>query len=229
MKIITWNCNLRLKDKFEFLEAHNPDIAIVQECESLPESFFPGARYHWAGKDQKKGLGVVDFTESSEVDQDYNENLAFFLPINLNGGRQKLLATWAFNHRAVTRFGQEYAGQPLRAFEHYYEWMKDSDLIVAGDFNNSAVWDKPKGNNNLSAIAGALSGHGLVSAYHEFTSAEFGKEDHATLYHTKKQEKPYHIDYVFLSSAKGLKDVSVGDYNTWISLSDHVPIIVELE
>lgn len=229
MKLVTWNCNLKLKDKFEFLQALKPDIAVVQECESLPESFFPGATYHWVGKDQKKGLCVIDFTCSSEIDQIYKENLAFFLPINLKPGRQKLLATWAFNHRAASRYGGEYVGEPLYAFSHYQNWLNDGDLIVAGDFNNSVVWDKPNGGNNFCDIERALSDTGLVSAYHEYFSMKFGQEDHATLYHTKSRDKPYHIDYVFLNRTKSLNDVSIGDYDTWIRLSDHMPVFVEYE
>lgn len=229
MKIVTWNCNLRLKDKFEYLAAQSPDIAVVQECESLPESFFPGARFLWAGVDPKKGLGVIDFTDSAYVDQSYDTSLALFLPVNLDGGRQKLLASWAFNHRAASRFGPEYAGQPLKAFNHYHEWMEEGDLIVAGDFNNSVVWDKPKGKNNFSAIAGALSDYGLMSAYHSYTTTKFGEEAQATLYHTKKYDKPYHIDYIFLKDTESIKDLSVGVYDDWIKLSDHVPVMVEVD
>ncbi len=176
----------------------------------MPESFFPGARYLWAGVGAKKGLGVLDFTDSADVDPSYDPSLAFFLPVNFGGGKRKLMASWAFNHRASTRFGPEYAGQPLKAFNHYQQWMETGDLIVAGDFNNSVVWDKPKGNNNFSAIADALADYGLVSAYHVTTSSEFGEEADATLFHTKKREKPYHIDYIFMKSTKSITDLSVG-------------------
>jgi exonuclease III len=234
MKIVTWNCNLRLKDKFENLAALSPDISIVQECEFLPESFFPGARYLWTGIDPKKGLGVIDFTDSANVDKSHDESLAFFLPVNLDSGKQKLLATWAFNHRATNRFGPEYAGQPLKAFSHYHQWMEGGDLIVAGDFNNSVVWDKPEGKNNFDAIASTLSNYGLASAYHAFNKTAsgnktaFGEESHATFYHTKKLEKPYHIDYVFIKNTERIKDMWVGGYDEWIKLSDHVPVMVEV-
>jgi hypothetical protein len=40
-------------------------------------------------------------------------------------------------------------------------------------------------------------------------------------------DKTYHIDYVYL---KGLETIQldVGNYNDWVKLSNHVPIITEL-
>jgi len=46
-------------------------------------------------------------------------------------------------------------------------------------------------------------------------------------YLLKKKEKPYHIDYIFASNSfiNNLKSCSVGKYNDWIKLSDHMPIL----
>ena len=54
MKIITWNCCLNLSKKFEEINRLNPDILIIQECEELPEDFFPNARYYWTGHTKNK-------------------------------------------------------------------------------------------------------------------------------------------------------------------------------
>ena len=35
MKLLTWNCNLNLAQKFQILEPYNCDIFIIQECERL--------------------------------------------------------------------------------------------------------------------------------------------------------------------------------------------------
>ena len=35
MRVITWNCNVNFKKKFELLQSLSPDIAIIQECEKL--------------------------------------------------------------------------------------------------------------------------------------------------------------------------------------------------
>ena len=40
MKIITWNCNLKFKQKFELISSYDPDICFVQECENLNTTSF---------------------------------------------------------------------------------------------------------------------------------------------------------------------------------------------
>ena len=228
MRIITWNCNLKLATKFEHLAALEPDVAIVQESEELPEAYFPNAQYYWVGQNPKKGLGVLVFDREASVDPSFNDKLAFFLPINLQGGI-RLLATWAFNYRAPGRFGADFDGSALNAFNHYHEWLRNGDVVVAGDFNNSVVWDKPRGKYNFSDIDSRLSQHGLVSAYHSHHAVNFGCEPKGTLFHTKKRDKPFYIDYIYIDKNKPLKSVSVGDYDEWIQLSDHVPVVVDVE
>ena len=58
MKIISWNCNLKFKQKFELISSYDPDICFVQECENLNSDFFPGYKYFWTGRNENKGLGV---------------------------------------------------------------------------------------------------------------------------------------------------------------------------
>jgi len=77
---------------------------------------------------------------------------------------------------------------------------------------------------NTNAV---LESMGFKSCYHKLNNEDFGTEECATLYHTKKRDKTYHIDYVFL---KGLnpKSIEIGSYDDWIKLSDHVPVVVEI-
>jgi len=44
----------------------------------------------------------------------------------------------------------------------------------------------------------------------------------------RHKNKPYHIDYCFASAElmSGQQTVEVGDYDEWIGLSDHVPVII---
>ena len=86
MKIVSWNCCLKLSKKFDAIKSLNPDILIVQECEELPLDFFLNAEYHWIGHNQNKGVGVVLFNNSAEVDNSFNNKLDYFLPLNLENG-----------------------------------------------------------------------------------------------------------------------------------------------
>ena len=67
---------------------------------------------------------------------------------------------------------------------------------------------------------------GFASAYHTNTDDDFGYEESATFFHTKQESKKYHIDYLYLKSLE-FGSVELGNYDEWIKLSDHVPIMVE--
>ena len=66
------------------------------------------------------------------------------------------------------------------------------------------------------------------SAYHDLTGGDFGSEKDPTFFHTKKEKKPYHIDYLFLKGMEA-KTFDIGSYEDWITNSDHVPLICEIK
>ena len=43
----------------------------------------------------------------------------------------------------------------------------------------------------------------------------------------RHKDKPYHIDYSFVSAdmAEKINSVEIGDYDFWTQYSDHVPVI----
>ena len=106
--------------------------------------------------------------------------------------------------------------------------MSDADIpcVFGGDFKNSLIWDRPNKGNNFFDINTQLESLGFVSAYHKNTNEHFGAEGAATFFQTKAKSKKYHIDYLYLRSLK-VTSVEVGNYEDWIKLSDHVPIVVE--
>ena len=221
MKIISWNCNLKFAKKFEAIESFSPDICFIQECEDLPIDFFPDYQYFWTGRNTNKGLGILTKDKTASVNNSHNEKLINFLPVNSHG--MSLLGIWAYNHRAV-RFGSEFNGNTIDAIDYYKSWIQESDqAIVAGDFNNSVIWDKPNNRNNFVEINTQLEEVRLKSLYHLLTKETFGEEGKGTLFHTKNESKKYHIDYIY---SKGIDSISldIGLYNDWIKLSDHVPL-----
>jgi exonuclease III len=227
MKIISWNCCLNLSKKFDKIKKLNPDILIIQECEELPEDFFPNAKYYRTGHTKNKGIGVVLFDNVAEIAPSFNNKLDYFLPLNLDNGI-RLLALWSFTHRAAGRFGEGHVGHVSDAIEYYRDWLESAEkAIISGDFNNSVIWDKGDKESNFKNTNLALESIGFKSSYHKLNNEEFGKEKRATLYHTKNKDKTYHIDYVYL---KGLepKEIEVGSYADWIQFSDHVPVIVNI-
>ena len=227
MKIITWNCNLNLVKKFEHISKESPDIAIIQECEKLDENYFPNSKYFWLGKNEKKGLGVIVFNHSAKVSESLNEKLIYFLPIETD--ILNIIGVWAYNHRAAPKFGVDFSGNTSDALTNYEALLSSNKKVLfAGDFNNSVIWDKGNKENNFSNINNKLNSLGLKSSYHEYTNEKFGEESKGTLFHTKKQSKPYFIDYIYYKEMN-LSKVYVGQYDEWISLSDHMPVIAEFK
>jgi len=226
MKVITWNCNLKFKRKFELINSYDPDICFIQECEKLNPNFFPNYKYLLTGKNENKGLGVLTRKNDFFVDESHNEDLINFLPIKSDN--LKLLGVWSFNHRA-SKFGSGLSGNTIDAINYYKNWLGNNNerSIVAGDFNNSVIWDKKNNANNLSNINDHLEDLGFVSNYHKLKGEDFGKESSATFFHTKMESKKYHIDYIYSKNIKP-KNLEVGPFSQWIDHSDHCPIIVKM-
>ena len=225
MRVITWNCNLKFKEKFELVNSYDPDICFIQECEKLKSSFFPNYKYFWTGRNENKGLGVLTKKNDFFVYESHNKDLINFLPIASDG--LKLLGVWSFNHRA-RKFGSEVSGNTIDAINFYRDWFGGNNerCVIAGDFNNSIIWDKKNNDNNFNNINDNLVNLGFVSNYHKLEKEAFGKESSATFFHTKKDSKQYHIDYIYSKSLNTL-ELKVGSYSEWISYSDHSPLIVE--
>ena len=224
MIITSWNCNLKLKSKYECIESLDSDILIIQECEKLNQDYFPSTQYYWTGRDENKGLGVLVKKDTANICKLHNPNFIHFLPIetdNLN-----IMGVWAFNHRAV-KYGDNANGRTLDAINYYDGWLKDSQKsIFAGDFNNSIIWDR-KSNPSFRNINNELSLLGYESSYHKQTQDQFGKEEETTFYHTKKEDKKYHIDYIYIKNMN-IKSLKVGSYDKWIEHSDHCPVSIEV-
>ena len=79
---------------------------------------------------------------------------------------------------------------------------------------------------NFNNINDRLMGLGFVSNYHKVEGETFGEESSATFFHTKKESKKYHIDYIYSKNLSPL-ELKVGTYSEWISYSDHSPLIAE--
>jgi len=126
-------------------------------------------------------------------------------------------------------------GPLRRALSRYRDFLSHPATMIAGDLNSNTIWDKPGWRINHSTKVRILEeDFGLVSAYHAVRGELHGKETVPTLYwrDRTKDGPTYHIDYVFLPSRWiGKAKVDVGTFETWCGagLSDHVPVIVDVE
>lgn len=228
MKLATWNCNQAFRKKQRQLLELDPDIAVVQECENPAKKgdWSKFTDWRWRGDDQNKGLAV--FTRNGltiDVTLDIC-GAEYFLYIETE--EVNVLAVWAMNDKEKPH--QRYIGQVYTALQNYSELI-DKNTIIAGDFNWNHIWDKSPNSplcGDFADVRALLNQNELCSAYHEICNEEFGSEEESTFYMHKKEEKSYHIDYVFISSqlANLEKKITVGRYNDWITASDHMPLLV---
>jgi len=147
------------------------------------------------------------------------------LPCKINNDFD-IVAVWTHRNNSPN-FG--YIGQLWKYLQVNKE--KLNTTIIAGDFNSNAIWYEWDRWWNHSDVVNELKEVGIESFYHKFSGEHQGKETKPTLYFQRKQERPYHIDYVFGAQRffDGLKNIEIGHADKWLEISDHMPIICEFE
>ncbi|HET6226425.1 MAG TPA: endonuclease/exonuclease/phosphatase family protein [Bacteroidia bacterium] len=232
MKIITWNCNMAFRKKADFILAHKPDILIVPECEHPDKLKFntdtpKPTDILWFGMNRNKGIGIFSYTKFKfKLLNTHNPDLRMIIPIGVTGGKYDftLYAIWANNPEDPD--GQ-YIEQVWKAIQHYDQDLNNTTILI-GDFNSNSIWDRKHKESNHSNVVKFLESKDIFSSYHLFHKQIQGKEKHPTLYMYRHQDKPYHIDYCFVSKdiARKIKSVEIGGFDFWRKHSDHVPLIV---
>jgi exodeoxyribonuclease-3 len=227
---------MAFRKKAEAILTHKPDILVVPECEHPDKLLFPfdvakPTDILWFGKNKNKGLAIFSYCDFRfKVLDIHNKDLEMIIPIAVTGGEFEfnLFAIWANN---PTDIDGQYIEQVWKAMHHYDALLKDTKTILVGDFNSNTIWDRKRREGNHSNVVRLLEEKGIFSSYHLHHRQKQGTEKHPTLYMYRHKDKPYHIDYCFVSAdiAKKLLSVEVGGYKRWAKYSDHVPLIVTID
>lgn len=200
----------------------SPDLSVVQEAVK-PKGHNGGER--WGGRSSRNDLAVFcsDKFKIEPADIDLNAPLSI-LPFRIKGVIEyNLLAVW-------TQKEDKYINGLNIALDVYSHFLKEKLSFVVGDFNGSAIWDKPKAKFDFSRLASRLENEfGYKSAYHDYYVEEYGKESIPTHYFRWNQDRKYHIDYIYVPKDITVESVTVGEYTEWAKLSDHRPLIVDLK
>lgn len=219
MKIISWNCRGKFREKYSLIKPYNADIYVIQECENpqkhpvILSEFY--ANYFWYGEKDSKGLGIFAKPEIQMIKNDWPTYcLRHFLSVRINGTFD-LLGVWA-----SAPYIEEYYIYQTINIDKYTE-----STVIIGDFNSNTIWDRDHGNRNHSAVVKELNEKGLVSAYHFVTGEKAGYETQSTFFLYKNPNKKYHIDYCFLKY-DNIVDFQIFNYERWLKYSDHTPIQV---
>lgn len=221
MRIVSWNCNGKFREKLQEILAVDADIYVIQECENPAESNSIAYKnfaqnYLWTGENKSKGLGVFARKGIQLAENKWQKYcLRNFLSIKVNNCFD-LVAVWA-----CKPYIEEYYIYQNINISNYNE-----NTIIIGDFNSNAIWDKKYYSRTHSAIVRQLNDIGLCSAYHYLSGESQGKESTPTFYLYRHTNKGYHIDHCFIGTKNIQNYVILHDFN-WLEKSDHMPILLE--
>ena len=216
---------------------YQPDILIIVECEHLDKLLYktdiPKPKDSlWFGKNQHKGLAIFSYGNYRfKVLENHNDEFKTIIPIQVTGGHFSfnLFLIWAYNSDDIDG---RYITQVWKAINYYDELLTDNPTMYIGDFNSNTIWDYKKHRlGSHSEIVKQLEDKGIFSTYHTHHKQLQGKEQHPTFYMYRHKNKPYHIDYCFVSKdlLDKLQSVEVGAYDFWTKHSDHVPLILSFD
>ena len=228
---------MAFRKKAEFILTHKPDILIIVECEHPDKLLFKGeipkpTDSLWFGKNQHKGLAIFSYGDYRfKIHDNHNENFKMIIPIEVTSGHFdfNLFLVWAYN---PDDNDGRYITQVWKAITHYDELLTGKPTMFIGDFNSNTIWDNKKHRlGSHSSVVKKLEDKGIFSTYHFQHKQTQGTEEHPTFYMYRHKDKPYHIDYCFVSSdmLDKLQSVEIGEYDYWIKYSDHVPLIVKFD
>jgi exonuclease III len=212
---------------------HKPDILVVPECEhpdnlNFREGVKQPSQVLWVGNNRHKGLGIFSYGKYHlKLRRNYHAGIQTVVPVAVSGSDYDftLYAIWAWNPSDPDG---RYVEQIWKALHHYDRHLTNKPVILAGDFNSNSIWDKKYRIGNHSHVVERLASKKIYSTYHLHHKQEQGREKHPTLYMYRHKNKPYHIDYCFVSAgiAGKLESVKIGRHKYWTQYSDHVPVIV---
>ncbi len=222
MKIVSWNCCGKFREKFPLIRTQNADIYVIQECENpqthkkLLDEFY--SDYVWYGEKDSKGLGIF---ASDNVKMEINDWPAYclrhFISVKLND-EFDLVGVWA-----SPPYIEEYYIYQSINIDKYNE-----NTIIIGDFNSNAIWDKSHRKRNHTAVVNELKEKNIHSAYHCITNEKAGCESQSTFHLYRHEDKNYHIDYCFINP-KRIKVFEILEYKKWQQYSDHSPIVITID
>lgn len=228
---------MAFRKKASFILTYKPDILVIIECEHPDKLLFTEELpkpedFLWFGKNHHKGLAIFSYSNYRfRILENYNGNFKMIVPISVTGGNFEfnLYLIWAYN--SEDKEGR-YITQVWKAINYYDQLLLDRPTMLIGDFNSNVIWDFKKHRlGSHAAVIKLLEDKGIFSAYHFHHKQSPGKEAHPTFYMYRHKNKPYHIDYCFVSRSmlEKLISLDIGDFEFWTKLSDHVPMIINFE
>lgn len=231
LKIVSWNCNGKFREKFKEIIEEDADIYVIQECEDPEQSTdeeyreFAGENYFWTGNLHYKGLGIFAKEDITLEEIETNGEFEYFIPLRVNDSFN-LLGLWAMGKNKEKGLNP-YVEMIIDFFDANEE-LFDENLVMCGDFNSSVVFNDhhPKAKNH-TVLNENLESKNLFSVYHAQSGDEQGNEKAMTFYLTRHLNKPFHLDFVYAGD-NVVKEFDILDHYKWITVSDHLPLVFKI-
>ena len=227
LRIVTWNCCRGPFDvKSKALVRLGADITVLTET-ARPKGDDTEQRLWFGGS---KGSGIVVLAANGyTLEREPARGSSDSDPVRAVRVRGPasfhLLAVWG-------RQNTDYIRGVYDRVAEQADFAKRQPTVLAGDLNSNTIWDRPSARIDHSRFVAWLRDElGLVSAYHHHRGEAHGAESKPTYYFLWKRDRPYHIDYCFVPRAwrRRIHRVTVGGYEPWKRLSDHRPVVVEVQ
>jgi exonuclease III len=225
MRLVTWNiARGTAAEKEPFILPLLADVLVLQEC-ARPDEI--NDRHLWFGPNVSKGVSVQTFGDYRLSPLPVRPDVPpFFIPLEVIGPESFILiAVWAQKEPYL------YVEGVSRAIAAYADLIGTRATVLIGDFNSNAIWNaEHPAEHNHSAIVSRLDQLGCASAYHEYFGEAHGSETRHTYFHWWKEERPFHIDYVFIPKLwlPRLERVELGSFAQCKGASDHRPVSITL-
>ena len=252
MKIATWNVNslnVRLPHVLEWLDAHEPDVLVLQEIKQITEVFpkdaFTEVGYKSVASGQKTYNGVATICRQEPLDPitdfpGFDDPQRRILATTINGVR--VIDLYVPNGQAVGTEKYQYKLRWLGALHGFLkaELEKHSNLVVLGDFNiapqDRDVYDPEKWGEEVLCspperqALEALLKLGLHDVFRQFDQAEksFSWWDYRAA--GFRRNAGLRIDLILASPdmAEACQASFIDrEPRTWERPSDHAPVVAE--
>ena len=235
MRVISWNCQGGYRKKIDNILELNPDIVVIQECESLESlrSFckekIPLKSFWFGGFYPHRGVGVFFYKDYQILSMENDISIEFIVPMKImNNFEFYLFAIWAMAPMGKDK-GKSYTYQIEKTITKHEGILRNNLSILIGDYNTPNI-EKPVEKTGFMVVE-EFKKLEVFSAYHEYFKKGYGEHNHYTFYQHKKTEFKHMLDYCFASKSiiERISNVEIGKYEDWIKYSDHCPLIVEID
>ena len=221
-----WQHQKNLQDSWDYLSKQiNPEIALVQEAIPPPA---PSSQknFVWSeiGGNRRWGSGIFSKHPIKEVSfKNYYPGSVIAGEITLSNGL-KLTAVSIYakieNGYSIITLHRIFSDLTLLLEGK----MGERSIILGGDFNASIQWDEQQPGQSHRILFERVENFGLVNCLKKFY-------DHPVqTYRHSEGDKPWQLDYLFLSSQleNKLEKCYVLENPDILALSDHNPVVAHL-